>query len=59
MANGESSKKGQGGNGATQDRGGSKPGLSPNDDRGIVKNDNNPAFDADAANQKKQKSGGG
>jgi len=50
---------GQGGSRAPKpDRGGSKPGLSPNDDRGTVKNDNNPAFEADRINREKQKSGG-
>lgn len=49
---------GQGGGAPKPDRGGSKPGLGPNDDRGIVKNDNNPAFEADRINREKQKSGG-
>ncbi|HEX8395490.1 MAG TPA: hypothetical protein VF665_24275 [Longimicrobium sp.] len=47
----------QGTAGGTTDRGGSTPGLSPNDDRAIVKNPNNPAHGADAANRQRQKSG--
>ena len=39
------------------DRGGSKRGLSPEDDRAIVKNPNNPAYDADQANRQKQRGG--
>lgn len=39
------------------DRGGSRPGLSPEDDRSIVMNPNNPAHDADRENTENQKSG--
>lgn len=54
-----SNKRGGGGQqGGTQGggghRGGSQPKYSPNDDRGIVNNDNNPASDADKANREKQ-----
>ena len=38
----------------TEDRGGSQPHLSPDDDQSIVKNKNNPAYDADVANRKEQ-----
>jgi len=38
-------------------QGGSQPQPKPNDDRSNVKNPNNPAHDADKANQAKQ--GGG
>ena len=54
----------QGGGGATggadpkPDRGGSRPGISPEDDKGIVRNPNNPAYEADAENRKKQARGG-
>lgn len=51
------SSSGQGGTGAGTGRGGSDPKHSPNDDRGIVKNPNNPAHDADRANREKQKKG--
>jgi hypothetical protein len=49
---------GQGGGAPKPDRGGSQPGLSPNDDRSNVKNDNNSANAADKANQAAQKRGG-
>lgn len=45
---------GSGQQGGTGDRGGSQPKYSPGDDRGIVKNPNNPAYDADQANRQKQ-----
>jgi hypothetical protein len=50
---------GQGGQGGT----GGKPGektsdYTPNEHRGIVKNPNNPAHDADQANREKQVKGG-
>jgi hypothetical protein len=35
-------------------QGGSKPEYSPGDDRSNVKNDNNPAYEADQANRVKQ-----
>lgn len=40
---------------------GSTPDRSGNDDRSDINNENNPAFDADAANRKKQavQKGGG
>lgn len=40
-----------------RDKGGSSPKRSPNDDRAIVKNPNNPAHAADAANQAAQRGG--
>lgn len=46
----------QGGAGATP---GEKPSdYTPNEHRGIVKNPNNPAFDADRVNRDKQAKGG-
>jgi hypothetical protein len=53
---GKNANPGQGGSGGG-DRGGSDPKYSPNDDRGIVKNPNNPAHEADRVNREKQ--GGG
>jgi hypothetical protein len=38
------------------DRGGSSPDRSPNDDRSDVMNPNNPAYDADQANRGSQAS---
>ncbi|MDB4951954.1 MAG: hypothetical protein JWM27_4603 [Gemmatimonadetes bacterium] len=51
-----------GGSGAPEPRGGSKPGLSPEDDYANVKNPNNSGYEADAANrarQAKETKGGG
>jgi len=39
------------------DRGGSSPDRSPNDDRSDVMNPNNPAYDADQANRDSQSGG--
>ena len=39
------------------DRGGSSPDRSPNDDRSDVMNPNNPDYDADQANQASQSGG--
>lgn len=46
---------GQGGGASKPDRGGSQPGLSPNDDRSNVKNPTHPSHADDQANQKTQK----
>jgi len=43
-----------GGTSGGGDRGGSQPKYSPDDDRGIVKNPNNPAYEADQVNRKEQ-----
>jgi hypothetical protein len=42
-----------------EDRGGSEPKYSPNDDRSIVKNPTSDAHEADAENQKDQREQGG
>ncbi len=49
---------GEQGGAAKPDRGGSRPELSPNDDRSNIKNDNNPAHAADQVNRATQKRGG-
>jgi hypothetical protein len=54
---GKNGNPGQTGSGGG-DRGGSKSGYSPNDDRAIVKNPNNPAHEADRVNREKQAGGG-
>lgn len=51
--------QGQTGGGSKPDRGGSSPDRTPNDDRSDVKNKNNDAHAADAANREKQKRSGG
>ena len=40
-----------------EDRGGSQPKYSPNDDRSIAKNPTSPAHEADQKNQRKQREG--
>jgi hypothetical protein len=55
MAQGE--KQGGSGTGSTPHKGGSQPQYTPNDDRAIVKNPTNPAYDADQANRKTQQGG--
>jgi hypothetical protein len=44
--------------GQEEDRGGSSPDRSPNDDRSDVMNSNNDAYDADQANQAEQEKRG-
>ncbi len=54
---GQGGRSGGGGTGGGH-RGGSRPEYSPEDDRSIVKNDNNPAHEADRVNREKQKGRG-
>lgn len=49
---------GTGVSGGEKDRGGSTPRLSPEDDRSIVKNPNNPAHEHDRVNRERQSGGG-
>ena len=48
-----------GSSGGSDDRGGSSPDRSPNDDRSDVMNPNNDAYDADQANRAEQEQRGG
>ena len=60
MARGEGRSGESGGTSSSGggDRGGSSPDRSPNDDHSDVKNENNPAYDADQANRAEQAKGG-
>jgi hypothetical protein len=49
----------KGGGSGQQDRGGSSPDRSPNDDRSDAKNPNSDSYDADQQNQAEQAKGGG
>lgn len=49
---------GQGGQGGTGKPGEKAPDYTPNEHRGIVKNPNNPAHEADRVNREKQARGG-
>lgn len=54
MSGGSKEGGGKSGGSGSVDRGGSQPKYSPNDDRGIAKNPNNPAHGADQANRARQ-----
>lgn len=57
MGRGSGKQGGQQGGTGGQDRGGSQPKYSPNDDRAIVKNSTSDAYDADKANRAGQAGG--